>query len=332
MTHAAMDAPSQRRPTSGDPLAPGLKISVLIPTYRRPQVLCECVRSLVGSDVLPGEILVVGRAGDTDTEKTVQELRSAYESRVRICDAWVAQPGHIPPVEKGVSAAAGDLLAIVDDDVTVTPEWLRWMTQPFADEAVGVVGGRVVVPAQQVLRPRGKPGQIAWYGKHWGNLGQLEGTEAVEVAGVMEGNWMWRRELLASLSFDPVLNFDDASMYGLDLCLQARGKGFRVIYESRAVVHHHVAPRVPELDRADRPRRITSYSRNYTYIVLRHLPGWRRAAFLAWWFLIGDRASWGIGSVVAETLLHGPRWRGEVGPAWAGKLEGIRLWRRQGKP
>ena len=128
-----------------------------------------------------------------------------------------------------------------------------------------------------------------------------------------------------SLQFDPILNFDDASMYGLDLCLQAQGKGWRVIYEPRARVHHHVAPRPPGLDRADRPRRSFAYSRNYTYIMLKHLPWWRWPIFMAWWFLIGERGSWGLAAVLADF------WRGrfpqfrEVWGALTGKVKGILL-------
>lgn len=306
----------------------GLRTSVVIPTYRRPQDLRRCVESILESNDLPAEIVIVGRAGDSDTEKSIDTLRRNCQELVKIKNSWVTAPGHIPPVAAGASHAVGDLLVIVDDDVTVTADWLRWMVRPFEDATVGVVGGRVVIPGQPAGRPQRNSGQISWYGKHWGNVVRIEGTHPMEVSGVMECNWIWRRALLTSLVFDPALNFDDASMYGLDLCLQARQKGFRVIYEPRAEVLHHVAPRVPELDRADRPRRIFSYSRNYTYIALRHLPWWRRLAFLVWWFLIGDRASWGIGSLAAETLLRGPRWRGEAGPAWAGKIEGIRLWRR----
>jgi GT2 family glycosyltransferase len=142
----------------------------------------------------------------------------------------------------------------------------------------------------------------------------------------MECNWAWRRELATTLELDQYLNFDDASMYGLDWCFQARAKGFRVIYDPRIVVHHHMAPRVPELDRANRPCRVLSYCRNYTYIMLKHLPAWRKLAFLIWWFAIGERGAWGFGALVADTLMRGVHWRLDLRPALRGKIEGIRLW------
>jgi GT2 family glycosyltransferase len=154
----------------------------------------------------------------------------------------------------------------------------------------------------------------------------VDGEAPFAVAAVMECNWAWRRELVAALEIDLHLNFDDASMYGLDWCLQARARGFQVIYDPRAVVHHHLAPRIPELERSDRPRRLLSYCRNYTYIMLKRLPAWRKPVFLFWWMVVGERAAWGLGALAVETLLHGFHWWPELQPAWRGKLEGIRLW------
>ena len=187
------------------------------------------------------------------------------------------------------------------------------------------MGGQVITPVCQPARLKGKPGCISWYGKHWGNIASLQGDSPIEVEGVMEGNCAWRRQLLASLQFDPILNFDDAVMYGLDLCLQAKGKGLRVFYEPRAVVFHHAAQRAPDLDRNDRPRRIFSYTRNYTYIMLKRLPWWRRPIFLAWWFFVGERTGWGLGAVLADALMRRTPPPRDVWGAFRGKVEGVRV-------
>jgi glycosyltransferase involved in cell wall biosynthesis len=156
-------------------------------------------------------------------------------------------------------------------------------------------------------------------------VGSLEAPAPLDVVSLMEGNWAWRRELFLSLEFDPALNFDDASMYGLDLCFQARQRGYRILYDARALVYHHAAPRVAELDRSDRLRRDYSYSRNYTFILMRRLPAWRRVVFSLWWFLIGDRASPGLGAAAAELLRGSRGWGARFVSAWAGKIEGMRL-------
>ena len=291
-------------------------------------MLLKCVASLLAGARKPDEIVIVGRMGDADTEDAIALIDATQHSSVTIRSAWVTEPGHIPPVETGVRSATCDWVAMVDDDVTVTPEWLASLGPHFATVDVGVVGGRVLVPTATPPKPKGRPGCVSWYGKIWGNLGGMDGPCAWEVDTVMEGNCVWRRDLLTSLEFDSVLNFDDASMYGLDLCLQAKKRGFRVIYEPRALVYHHPAPRAPELDRQERGGRLFSYCRNYTYIILKQFPFWRRFLFLGWWFLIGERDAWGLGSLMFDKLAGDWHKKRHVAQAWRGKIEGIRLWVR----
>jgi GT2 family glycosyltransferase len=307
---------------------PALRTTVLIPTYLRPEALLKCVESILEGSRQPDEIVVVGWQGDQGTEEAVAAIEAARHASVKICSAWVTVPGHIPPVETGARAASSELVAIVDDDVTVTPEWLSSLVQHFSDPTVGVVGGRVLVPGAPLPTLKGRPGCVSWYGRNWGNLGSVGGDAAFQVDSVMEGNSIWRRDLLGSLEFDPVLNFDDASMYGLDLCLQAKRRGFRLVYDPRALVYHHTAPRSPELDRQKRGPRIFSFCRNYTYIILKRFPVWRRFIFLAWWLLIGERVAWGLGSLLVDMLQNGLRKERYVAYAWRGKLEGAGLWRR----
>ena len=202
------------------------------------------------------------------------------------------------------------------------------MMSHFSDPAIGVVGGRVLVPGMTPPRPKGKPGCISWYGKIWGNLGSVTGPTPIEVDSVMEGNCIWRRALLADLEFDPILNFDDASMYGLDLSLQAKKRGFKVIYDPRAMVYHHPAPRAPELRRQERGPRLYCYCRNYTYIIMKRCSIWRRLVFLGWWFFIGERDAWGLGSLVFDTLSAEWGKNRHVAQAWRGKIDGLRLWSR----
>ena len=302
-----------------------LRTTVVIPTYRRPETLMKCVASLLAGSQKPDEIMIVGRKGDVATEKVVATIDAAQYSSIMIRSAWVTEPGHLPPVEKGVRSAMGDWVAVVDDDVTVTSQWLASLVPHFARADVGVVGGRVLVPGATMPEPKGKPGCVSWYGKTWGNLGSMDGSTAWEVDTVMEGNCVWRRELLTSLKFDPVLNFDDASMYGLDLCLQAKKRGYKVVYDPRALVYHHAVPRTPELDRNERDARVFSYCRNYTYIILERFPLWRRIVFLGWWLLVGERNAWGLVSLAFERLSGNWGKNGHVRQTWKGKVEGIRL-------
>lgn len=301
-------------------------VSVVVSSYRRPAALTACVHSILDSQLRPSEIIIIGRHGDRETEQAVSLLDTFTEDSTTLRSAWVTVPGHIPPVETGARMALGNIVAIVDDDVTVHSDWLARLVADFSDPTIGVVGGRAAVPGRPLPKFKGRPGKIAWYGKTWGNVASVNGASAMDVDTVMECNWAWRRELLSSAVFDPLLNFDDASMYGLDLCFQARRKGYRIIYDPRVAVDHHLVNRTPELDRADRPRRVFSYCRNYTYIMLKNSPLWQKAVFLGWTFLIGERQAWGVGALMADTLTSGVHAQRSVATAFRGKAEGVRLW------
>src|SRR5437870_12487738 len=93
--------------------------SVLVPTYRRPDSLRECVRSVMGGSVRPAEIVIVGRRGDVPTDNVISWLEAQYDSEVVITRGWVDSPGHMPPVQLGAEIAAGEVPVVVDGDVTV---------------------------------------------------------------------------------------------------------------------------------------------------------------------------------------------------------------------
>ena len=116
-------------------------------------------------------------------------------------------------------------------------------------------------------------------------------------------------------------------MYGLDLCLQAQELGYEVVYEPRARVLHHAAPRDPRLDREDRANRSVSYARNYTYIGLKHFHGLRRVAFRIWWWGVGERGAYAAMTAFVDILLQRTDVRERWEAAMRGRREGSMLWR-----
>lgn len=303
-----------------------MRVSVIVPTWQRAQWLRRCLEGIRAQERRADEIIVVGRDSDGAARVVVAE-EAEQTPGVRWASVEVA--GHIPPVRCGLKEATGEIVVFLDDDAQPFEGWLQSLLRPFQDPMVACVGGRVE-PAH-VFSGKVHPdaGQIRWYGKHVGNIGMRNGRNTVNVAGVMECNWAWRTYVLRNLKFDPVFVTDDASMYGLDLCLQARAKGHRVVYQPQARVIHHVAPRDGFLDREDRPRRTVAYSRNYTYIGLRHLRGIRRAMFVIWWWLVGERGSYGVLTGLYDLIAQGPR---RIAPlmlaSFKGKWEGARTWSR----
>jgi glycosyltransferase involved in cell wall biosynthesis len=307
-----------------------LSVSVIIPTYQRPEVLRQAVTSLFdGTTRQPDEVIIVGRKSDHETVAAITELQQHPTYGGYLKSAWVTRPGHIAPIETGLKAASGDIVAVIDDDVTVTPHWLSQLTSHFADATIGVVGGRVIVPGRPPVKMKGTPGRFNWFGYSGTNIASVDGTESFAVDSLQECNWAWRRHVFNQVEFDPIFHLGDATRYGVDLCQQAKAMNYTVLYDPRAPVYHHVAPRAADLDRSNLPWRRFVYARNLTYVMLKHLPHCRRGAFLIWWLLIGGRGGAGLGALTVE-LLSGRLYRyREFLYSLVGTVDGIRLWLRR---
>lgn len=299
-----------------------MTVTVAIPTYLRPDLLSRCLNGVLAQVPAPDEVLVIARRDDTEAWSTIDAAGTA--SAVRGVE--VQEPGHVPPVRAALAATSSEFVAFIDDDAVPKPGWLAGLVDAMCDDSIVCVGGHVETPgAQPIIRPGA--GTIRWYGQYIGNVASVEASHPFEVDSVMEMNWCWRTSVLRSLSFDPVLARDDASMYGLDLCLQAKAGGGRIVYTSAARVVHTPGPRHDGSIARDDRRSHRSYGRNYTLIALRRLRGIRRVAFVMWWWLVGERGSYGL-STAAVDVIRGRAAPGTVAASFAGKAEGTRAWFR----
>jgi hypothetical protein len=109
--------------------------------------------------------------------------------------------------------------------------------------------------------------------------------------------------------------------FEIALCLGVRRSGWRVLFDSDAVVRHYPASRPPHLDREDSQRASYEYSYMVTYTLLKNSEWPRRLAFLAYFFLVGQRASPGL--ILAPYFVFPKDSRKRFTAAWAGKFRGI---------
>lgn len=295
-------------------------VAVAIPTWKRAPWLRRLLESLGDLTLPPDEVLVIGRAEDVDARAVAED---DWPWPVRWLE--VDRPGHVAPIEVAFREATTDRLAILDDDVEVHPEWLENLVRAFDDPDVACVGGRVLTPGLQA-RIHPDAGRLRWNGRYVGNVAASLGPRR-DVDSVMECNWAWRTDVAKRLTFDPVLDFREAVGYGLDLCLQAKAAGGRVVYDAEAVVYNVEAPRDPgsSIVRDDWVARAHSNGRSYAYIAAKHLPWPRRLAYLAFAFLVGEPKAPGVARAASLARQSGPRqtWR-MLAAASVGKLAGTR--------
>jgi GT2 family glycosyltransferase len=287
-----------------------MSISIVIPSYHRPTQLRACLQALREQSRLPDEVIVGARPGDDATGKVAGEC-------------WTPLPVRLIPVHgnsivaaeaAGVASARGEIIGFIDDDAVPAAEWCQRVACWYANEDVGAVGGPVLAPRAQDRQVTA--GEICRV-RPWGEV--IDGTHklvshAREVDHLRGCNMSARRTFAV---FDQALA-GYCYRWELDLCLGVRRAGQRVIYDPAIYVTHH------QRGRQENAYEIYCRQRNNTYVLLKHLPAYRRLMFLLFTLLWGDTGCPGIGQYLGWLAKH--RRLGLLThallPGMAGKLAG----------
>ena len=116
-------------------------LSVVICTRDRPEYLERCLESLQTLSHPPDEIVVVDNA---PSSLATQELVKQFPHIKYILEP---KPGLDVARNTGVIHSTGNILAYIDDDVIVHPDWSLHLPQAFQDPQVMAVTGLVIAGA-----------------------------------------------------------------------------------------------------------------------------------------------------------------------------------------
>ncbi len=101
------------------------KITVLIPTYKRPQYLTETIDSILAQTIPPLQIILVNNGSDPDTRKLCEH----YKGKIDYLEYDVL--GKSNAVNFGIDRVKGDYLWIFDDDDAAFPDALERLVEPL---------------------------------------------------------------------------------------------------------------------------------------------------------------------------------------------------------
>lgn len=298
-------------------------VSVVVPTYRRPAELRRCLDGLAAQRRPPREVLVVARGDDTPTRDVLSSTQASLPVRAVRVDA----PGVIGALNAGLEAAAGELIAITDDDAVPRLDWLARLGACFRDDVrVGGVGGRDIVHERGVALDgaRAMVGRVRWYGRVVGN--HHLGTGAARRVELLKGvNMAFRREALRGVRIDERLRGQGAQQHWeIDLCLSVAKAGWKLLYDPEIVVDHYPAQRFDLDQRIGRPlSALQDDVFNETYALLKHLPPWRGALLLVYGLAVGRRTAPGAVAGL-ERRLRGERVGSRVAAAQRARLDAAR--------
>ena len=118
-----------------------LFVSAAIITADRPEQLKRCLDSLSRLSRLPEELIVVDNGRNPLTRSIVEESRAGFPVRYLLREL----PGVAGARNMAARAAKGEVIAFLDDDASVDPEWLEHLERAFLrDPKIGLAGGAIL--------------------------------------------------------------------------------------------------------------------------------------------------------------------------------------------
>jgi GT2 family glycosyltransferase len=200
-----------------------LQVSVIIPTYQRPDLLVACLDALSQQTIALDsfELVVV----DDGNQPAVAEKVRQFGRQTGIATRYIGQPSRRGPAaarNRGWQAAQAPIIAFTDDDCLPQPDWLRAALAEFKRGAA-VVTGQLRMPL---------PDQPSHHDRT---------TAFLETAEFITANCFCLKTILARVGgFEEA--FDMAWREDSDLQFKLIRAGYRIVSCSRAVIIHPLRP------------------------------------------------------------------------------------------
>jgi len=212
-----------------------VKLTVVVPTYNRSEMLARAVRGLLDQSASPDsyEVVVVDDGATDDTPQVVEQV-GAPEARLR----YFRQENRGPAAARnlGVGEAKGDIVLFTGDDCLPDRDLVQEHLK--AHEEAGDVGvlGHVTWHPEVQLTPF-----MAFLesGPQFG-FGRIEDPENVSIWHFYTANCSIRRHWVEEVGgFDE--DFKHAAFEDAELAYRMQQRGLRIVYRPSGRTYHHHA-------------------------------------------------------------------------------------------
>eukprot|EP00887_Chlorella_sp_A99_P006816 scaffold2.g6816.t1 len=264
------------RPAGGQgPLPAGAApaVSFVVTMHNNAEVTAQCLLELfrTAHEAESAEIVLVDDGSTEDVGaalETVARLRRLFGMEIVVLRNAVAL-GYGPANTRGIDAARGEFVALINNDMFVVKGWLTALLETFKLRPKAGMVGPLFIGRNSIVQEAGglvfNDASAANYGRgqtlnHW--LNYLRVTDYISAACVV-----FRKSLFQKLGgFDT--RYEKGYYEDTDLALSVASAGYEVLFQPLAVVYHQEG---------------TTFGTDESSEVKRTLMARNKAAFLGKW-------------------------------------------------
>lgn len=213
-------------------------LSVVIPTMGR-DILIRTLESLAAATGFARiEVIVAGRVADADVAARLGDF-CARHANARHLDVQFATGDSSRKKNEGATAARAPLVAFLDDDVVVAPDWPQRIAEPFADAKIGLASGPSLVPDD--INRIGRLAGLALSSRAAGYVAERyrrnrEAAYAIDWDRVIGCNAAYRREAFAQMGGFPADFYPGEEMIA---AFRTERTGWKLVFVPAAWVKHY---------------------------------------------------------------------------------------------
>lgn len=249
-------------------------LTVVIATYNRDQSLRNCLDSLVRQTDKHFALLIIDGGSTDKTRQVIEQFKQYLDIRFLL-----DKTPHLSYIrDLGWRKAKGEIVAWIDDDVVVEPLWVKGVKNAFKDKIIAGVTGPTIIP-RDLLKKRdvfschrklaskqknlsiGKffcqlyfnlfmQGERYAIGKIYPSGAWSPGSnfpsalklkKPIKVEYLEACNFAIRKDIIAEVDgFD--LSYQGTSEWcEVDLAFRIRKAGYKLIFDPKVAVEHHVS-------------------------------------------------------------------------------------------
>ena len=207
-----------------------LKLSVIIPTYNRADILGVTIADVLKQNYKDYEFWIIDQSNPEQAALNLGHVQKAADPRLHYIH--LDRKGLPNARNEGMKRAKGEIILFLDDDVILlSPDFLQAHLDVYQDPTIGGMTGRHVertVP----MNSKHTACHVAWSGR---TIFNLFGHERQPIGGCKGSNMSYHAAVLSAVGgFDRKTHMlEDA-----DFSLRVAKAGWKLVYEPRAELVH----------------------------------------------------------------------------------------------